>query len=76
MQRFEAIDLVVFCIGDIVEVQATVTAVPVKRGKFKTVIQLRSLALISGSFTEVCRYIQPLTSTHLISITGCDVTES
>jgi hypothetical protein len=46
-------DPVRFRIGDIVEVQATVSAIPVKGNKFKTVAQLRSLALIDGSFTEV-----------------------
>jgi hypothetical protein len=46
-------DPVRFRIGDIVEVQATVAAIPVKGNKFKTIAQLRSLALIDGSFTEV-----------------------
>ncbi len=46
-------DPVRFRIGDIVEVQATIVAIPVKGNKFKTIAQLRSLALIDGSFTEV-----------------------
>ncbi|KIM79455.1 hypothetical protein PILCRDRAFT_10290 [Piloderma croceum F 1598] len=50
--RFEPMDPVRFRVGDIVEVQATITAIPVKGNKFKTIAQLRSLALIDGSFTE------------------------
>jgi len=46
-------DPVRFRIGDIVEVQATIATIPVKGNKFKTIAQLRSLALIDGSFTEV-----------------------
>jgi hypothetical protein len=51
--RFEPVDPVRFRVGDMVEVQATVVAIPVKNNKFKTIVQLRSLALIDGSFTEV-----------------------
>jgi hypothetical protein len=42
-----------FRIGDIVEVQFTISAVPVKKEKFKMILNLRSLALVDGDFTEV-----------------------
>ncbi len=51
--RFEPVDPVRFRVGDIVEVQATVVAIPIKGNKFKTIAQLHSLALIDGLFTEV-----------------------
>lgn len=42
-----------FRVGDIVEVQMTVAAVPVKNNKYKMIIQLRSLALLDGTFADV-----------------------
>jgi hypothetical protein len=42
-----------FRIGDIVEVQMTVSAVSVKNNKFKMILNLRSLALVNSEFTEV-----------------------
>ena len=56
MDRFELADPVQFRAGDIVEVQATVVAIPLKNKKFKMITQLRSVALITGSFTEA-RYL-------------------
>jgi hypothetical protein len=47
------VDPVRFRVGDMVEVQATVVTISVKNNKFKTIVQLRSLVLIDGSFTEV-----------------------
>jgi len=47
------VDLTCFRVGDIVEVQITVAAVPVKNNKHKMIIQLRSLALLDGSFADV-----------------------
>jgi hypothetical protein len=51
--RFENVSPVRFRVGDIVEVQMTVIAVPVKQEHFKMIIQLRSIALMMGVFTEV-----------------------
>jgi hypothetical protein len=42
-----------FRIGDIVEVQITISAIPVKKDKFKMILNLRSLALVDSEFTEV-----------------------
>ena len=53
MDRFEPVDLVHFRVGDMVEAQATVAAIPVKNNKLKMIVQLRSLALIDGLFTKV-----------------------
>ena len=47
------VDPIQFRVGDIVEEQITLTGVPIKRGCTNTVINLRSLALLTGSFTEV-----------------------
>lgn len=52
--RFEETQPTQFHIGDIVEIQTTVIAVPVKERRFKMILQLRSLALINSSFTQVC----------------------
>jgi hypothetical protein len=46
-------DPIQFRVGDIVEAQITLTGVPIKRGRTKMVINFRSLALSTGSFTEV-----------------------
>lgn len=42
-----------FRVGDIVEVQLTVVAIPVKRNRFTMIVQLRTIALFNGEFTEV-----------------------
>lgn len=44
---------VIFGIGDIVEVQASFMAVPLKQGKFKSTMVLRGITLVDGSFTQV-----------------------
>ena len=46
-------DPVRFRIGNIVEAQITVMGVPIKKGRTKMVLHLRSLTLLTGSFTEV-----------------------
>lgn len=51
--RFLKVDPTQFRVGDIVEVQITVVAVPIRNGKYKMIAQLRSLALLDGSFTDV-----------------------
>jgi len=51
--RFERVDPTVFRVGDIVEVQTTLVAVPIKNGRFKMLKQLRSIALLDSTFTEV-----------------------
>ena len=47
------LDPIQFRVGDIVEAQITLTGIPIKRGRTNMVINLRSLALLTGSFTEV-----------------------
>jgi hypothetical protein len=53
MYRFAAIDPVQFKVGDIVEIQMTVTVVPACHDTFKHSFQLRSLALLDSSFSCV-----------------------
>ena len=54
MNRFCKVDPMRFRVGDIVEVQITVSAVPIRRDRFKMITQLRSIALIEGGFSDVC----------------------
>ena len=42
-----------FRVGDIAEVQITVVAVPIRHEKYKMLVQLRSIALLDGRFTDV-----------------------
>jgi len=51
--RFFEVDPARFRVGDIVEVQITIAAVPIKNNKFKMISQLRCLALLDGTFTDV-----------------------
>lgn len=51
--RFFEVDPIRFRVGDIVEVQITVVAVPIRSNKFKMITQLRCLALLDGTFTDV-----------------------
>jgi hypothetical protein len=51
--RFETVNPTQFRIGDIVEVQATIVTVPVRSNRFKMILQLRALALLDGTFTDV-----------------------
>ena len=44
---------VIFGVGDIVEVQASFMAVPLKQGKFKSMMVLRGIMLVDGTFTQV-----------------------
>ena len=47
----------IFGVGDIVELQALFMAVPLKQGKFKSVMVLRGITLIDGTFTQVRKVI-------------------
>jgi hypothetical protein len=51
-QIFE-VDPMQFRAGDIVEAQITIVAVPTRNNKFKMFSQLRCLALLDSSFTDV-----------------------
>lgn len=51
--RFIEVDPGRFRVGDIVEIQITIIAVPIRNNKFKMITQLRSLALLDGTFTDV-----------------------
>jgi hypothetical protein len=51
--RFGEADPTQFRVGDIVEVQMTLTMVPIKKERFKMISQLRTVALLDGSFTDV-----------------------
>jgi len=53
LTRFFEVDPIQFRVGDIVEVQITVVAVPIRSNKFKMITQLRCLALLNGTFTDV-----------------------
>ena len=53
MFRFQPVDPIIFRVRDIVEVQMTIVTIPVKKGRFKMLTQLRSIALINSAFTEV-----------------------
>lgn len=50
---FQIAEPVLFRIGDIVEVQTTIVVVPIKRDRFKMILQLRSIALLDGTFAQV-----------------------
>jgi len=53
-----------FRIGDIVEAQITIAAVPIRKDRFKVIIRLASIALLDGTFTDVS-YHQYLLSHNL-----------
>jgi hypothetical protein len=48
-----------FRIGDLVEIQMNVVAVPVKGGRFKVITQLRTLAQLDSYFSHVKSFILP-----------------
>ena len=52
-RRYTPVKPVIFGVGDIVEVQASFMAVPLKQGKFKTMMVLRGITLVDGTFTHV-----------------------
>lgn len=54
LNRYNDAKPVVFGVGDIVEIQASFVAFPLKDGKYKSALTLRSLTLLDGSFTQVC----------------------
>ena len=49
--RYMPVKPVIFEVGDIVELQASFMAVPLKQGKFKSVMVLRGITLINSTFT-------------------------
>ena len=51
--RFFETDPTQFRVGDIVEVQMTIVAVPIQKNKFKVITQLRTVALLDGTFADV-----------------------
>lgn len=65
--RFFEADPTRFRVGDIVEVQITIAVVPIRNNKFKMICQLRSLALLDGTFTDVSSssHIQPFSDIRL-----------
>ena len=50
---FEATTPTLFHVGDIVEIQTTIIAVPVKDKHFKMILRLGALAHIDSTFTQV-----------------------
>ena len=48
---------VIFGVGNIVELQALFMAVPLKQGKFRSVMVLRGITLIDSTFTQVRKVI-------------------
>jgi hypothetical protein len=64
--RFTITDPARFRIGDLVEIQMTVVAVPVKGGRFKMITQLRTLAQLDCHFSHVKSLIFIMTD-HLTS---------
>ena len=48
---------VIFGVGNIVEVQASFMAAPLKQGKFKSGMVLRGITLIDSTFTQVRKVI-------------------
>ena len=55
--RYTPVKPVIFGVGDIVEVQASFMAVPLKQGKFKTMMVLRGITLVDGTFTQVRKVV-------------------
>ena len=55
--RFCKADPTRFRVGDIVEAQVTTAVVPIRNDRFKMICQLRSLALLDGTFTDVSHAI-------------------
>ena len=51
--RYKPVKPVIFGVGDIVEIQASFMTVTLKQGKFKTMMVLRGITLIDGTFTQV-----------------------
>ena len=51
--RYTPVKPIIFGVGDIVEVQASFMAIPLKGGKFKSTMVLRGITLVDGTFTHV-----------------------
>lgn len=61
----------VFRNGDIVEVQITLTSIAIKQDRFKTLMQLRSIALIDDSHTIVSRWFNFILLSKQNHLNGC-----
>jgi hypothetical protein len=59
--KYHPLEPIRFRIGDIVEAQMSCVVIPLKGGKFKMINQLRSLALLDGTHTQVCLSIMEYT---------------
>ena len=57
-RRFMMTDPIIFRSGDIVEVQSTISVVPVKKDRYRMVINLRALAMLDGGPSMVRRITQ------------------
>ena len=55
--RYTLVKPVIFGVCDIVKVQASFMAVPLKQGKFKSMMVLRGITLVDGTFTHVWKVI-------------------
>jgi hypothetical protein len=51
--RFQAVGPHTFRIGDIVEMQVSFVAVPLKEQKYKMMVVLRSIALLDKAYSQV-----------------------
>jgi hypothetical protein len=63
-------------VGDIVEVQFTVIAVPISKGRFKMILQLRSLALLNSNFAQVYNSYQCLFVINFKAIKTAGINQS
>jgi hypothetical protein len=80
IHRFTTTDPATFRTGDIVEVQTTISVVPVKKDQFRMIINMRALAMLDNgpsivSILHHCRCWRHLTSyateSWPLSIQGC-----
>ena len=55
--RYTPVKPVIFGVSNIVKVQASFMAVPLKQGKFKSMMVLRGIMLVDGTFTQVRKVI-------------------
>jgi hypothetical protein len=56
MLRFVDANPVIFRIGDLVEVQLTAAAIPIKHSHYKMILSMRTIAIIDSNFAEVTYY--------------------
>lgn len=55
--RFIPTAPVTFQVGDVVEVQVSFAVLPLRYGKLKSSLILRSITLLDGSVSQVCRFV-------------------